>query len=565
MSGKLSRVFLNADKHLRQDESERTIRQLGANDEWMHTERLFGMFDAVSGILMTASIATTGLAFVESEDVCAVVKASKCVGGSSRVMVSPLNGWVPLMNRYNLVGLSMFRVARTCYDHGFNETLYCATAEATYVPTTVNHFFIRHHFFKIIGFVLAFIAATKFWTKHVVATRAVHRGPTCGLMAVHALLVLLQGIVLIVFSVYGTIAVHEVQEYANTHSDALVFASIEFNEGIQLFLGKVAWCFFSLTLWSLATANLEYWAVKWRTKPSQTVIPPRTPVYGFLGTTIYCPFPIFAGKCRSLPGKFEAGSSEILNLDVPGVWAALTVLRCTEALRNALLYFLGGLFCLYFSKTMELLGGLTRNEDILRALFTSIFCSILLMMFRIFTDTTGQGWKGPLSKSCSKGSADPKASPWKIAYALDQYEQTSLSRTRVHVFSDGVFAIISTVILLEMEIEETTHTFSEFIEEQGPKVICTVLVWFLLFSLWGLHRRVFREHTDDEPLGSSNHDSEEGTHSAVHKSHADISHGDDGDDTINVHAVAWSHLGLIALALCPLAMGYGASHYQRLE
>jgi hypothetical protein len=45
-------------------------------DEYMDTERLFGMFDAVASILFTVALATTGLSFLESEIVCETIRTA---------------------------------------------------------------------------------------------------------------------------------------------------------------------------------------------------------------------------------------------------------------------------------------------------------------------------------------------------------------------------------------------------------------------------------------------------------------------------------------------------------
>ena len=76
----------------------------GSNDghacSEMETERLFGFHDAVSSILMTVALATTGLVVLEPEDVCEVVESSNCFNfgyfhHGCTIVESPLNGWTP--------------------------------------------------------------------------------------------------------------------------------------------------------------------------------------------------------------------------------------------------------------------------------------------------------------------------------------------------------------------------------------------------------------------------------------------------------------------------------------
>ena len=87
--------------------------------ELMETERLFGMFDAVAGILATIMLATSGLAFVEFESVCDTVKAAKC-DGPWEPIVSPLNGWTP----WGSVG-HFFQPSESCFEEGYNATSFC--------------------------------------------------------------------------------------------------------------------------------------------------------------------------------------------------------------------------------------------------------------------------------------------------------------------------------------------------------------------------------------------------------------------------------------------------------
>ena len=166
---------------------------------------------------------------------------------------------------------------------------------------------------------------------------------------------------------------------------------------------------------------------------------------------------------------------------------------------------------------------------------------------------------------------------WRNAYMLDRAEQRVISRARLHVFTDGVFAIAATLILLEMKVKESTDSLEQFVKAQGPKVICSVLVWFTLWALWGLHRRTFRahrhrviSHSAGDRAGDSAGDSGiecgrsgsegGGIEGGGHNSDNEDGCEDEGEEsTVSVSAARWSSIAMFFATLCPLAFSY--AHY----
>lgn len=598
--------------------------------ELMETERLFGMFDAVAGILATIMLATSNLAFIEFESVCESVKASSCPGYTT--IVSPLNGWTP----WAFVGgsgLDFFHTSQSCFEKDYNATSFCEMNEDAKTP---DAFFVAHHLPRINLFFTAFTAAHMFWTKHAVATRAVERAPTLGLMVVHSILVLAMGLFITMVSVTGAVGTKRMNDslLVSTSASSLHADEMDLYEYLFVFLEAIAPTLYCLALWTLAVANLDFWAVVWRSKPSKIMVPPPKRDHGLSGCTCFCHCPHVWGTpplnhfwalvchpllckdwrlegyglghvgtvntdCRGAVQALEEEEEE-LDLEIPGTWVALAVIRCTEALFKAVCFIFLGVFCKYV-RIVDKLPMLVLNSIVAP--------TVLFVMFGIFVrlvmDSDGDGVKAPLFgdaplcwwpcvsafpfftrrapslpfslhsisyyihiifRCCTRIvlskwlCTDPK---WRTAYLLDRAEQRVISRARLHVFTDGIFAIAATLVLLEMKVEEKTDSLQDFVAAQGPKVICSVLVWFTLWAIWGLHRRTFRAPRHRVVRHS------EGSSSGIEAGHSsddnegDSSEGDaegEGEEsTVSVNAARWSNSAMFFVALCPLAFSY--AHY----
>jgi uncharacterized membrane protein len=80
-----------------------------------------------------------------------------------------------------------------------------------------------------------------------------------------------------------------------------------------------------------------------------------------------------------------------------------------------------------------------------------------------------------------------------------------MSKQRVEAFSDGVFAIILTLLVLELRVPELAHhaSFDQYIAAMKPlipKFISFVLTFVLICIHWVSHHYLFR-HLRDTPLG----------------------------------------------------------------
>jgi uncharacterized membrane protein len=65
-----------------------------------------------------------------------------------------------------------------------------------------------------------------------------------------------------------------------------------------------------------------------------------------------------------------------------------------------------------------------------------------------------------------------------------------MNKTRLEAFSDGVFAIIITIMVLELKVphEPTLHALLEL----GPIFICYVLSFFFVGVYWANHHHLFQ-------------------------------------------------------------------------
>ena len=138
--------------------------------------------------------------------------------------------------------------------------------------------FVKHHNQRTCLFYVAFSAAHMFWTKHAVATRAVERAPTLGLMVVHSILVLAMGLFTTMVAVTGAVGTKRVNAIV---METLTAARISLAGGppyalprnpyleYVVFLEAIAPTLYCLAIWTLAAANLDFWAVVWRSKASK--------------------------------------------------------------------------------------------------------------------------------------------------------------------------------------------------------------------------------------------------------------------------------------------------------
>src|SRR3954451_11150521 len=70
-----------------------------------------------------------------------------------------------------------------------------------------------------------------------------------------------------------------------------------------------------------------------------------------------------------------------------------------------------------------------------------------------------------------------------------------LEFSRIIAFSDGVFAIAITLLVLSLEIPENAHDLSHTLGQQWPDLLAYVLSFAVIGRLWVLHHRFFGEVT----------------------------------------------------------------------
>lgn len=79
-----------------------------------------------------------------------------------------------------------------------------------------------------------------------------------------------------------------------------------------------------------------------------------------------------------------------------------------------------------------------------------------------------------------------------------------MEKTRLEAFSDGVIAIIITLLVLEIKVphiegEVTSSTIADALVKLTPKILSWALSFFMVLIMWVNHHRIFHEikHSDN--------------------------------------------------------------------
>jgi uncharacterized membrane protein len=67
-----------------------------------------------------------------------------------------------------------------------------------------------------------------------------------------------------------------------------------------------------------------------------------------------------------------------------------------------------------------------------------------------------------------------------------------MSTSRLEAFSDGVFAIAATLLVLELHVPETNHGLAEALRSQWPAYVAYVTSFLTIGIMWVNHHELFR-------------------------------------------------------------------------
>jgi uncharacterized membrane protein len=87
-----------------------------------------------------------------------------------------------------------------------------------------------------------------------------------------------------------------------------------------------------------------------------------------------------------------------------------------------------------------------------------------------------------------EGEAAPRPSRRRAKFRRDERE---LEFTRIVAFSDGVFAIAITLLVLALQIPEAVPDLPEALRDQVPDFLAFVLSFAVLSQIWLFHHRFF--------------------------------------------------------------------------
>lgn len=79
---------------------------------------------------------------------------------------------------------------------------------------------------------------------------------------------------------------------------------------------------------------------------------------------------------------------------------------------------------------------------------------------------------------------------------MSQSNNNYISKARVEAFSDGIFAIIVTILILEIKVPEIEHhnSMNELIDvliHLLPKIISWIISFLIVCVIWVNHHRMF--------------------------------------------------------------------------
>ncbi len=76
---------------------------------------------------------------------------------------------------------------------------------------------------------------------------------------------------------------------------------------------------------------------------------------------------------------------------------------------------------------------------------------------------------------------------------LRSFQRGVLTKTRLEAFSDGVFAIVVTLLVLEIHVPHDAHTMSELIDGLFllfPKILSWIISFFIIIVIWIDHHAI---------------------------------------------------------------------------